>query len=136
MTKTKKGMSTGAMIGIGAGVAAAAAASYFFFGPDGKKNRNKLQGWMIKMKGEIVEKMETAKDLTEGAYHAIVDSVASSYQKKGVSPEMVTMLATSLKKQWKGFSKGTVKKSAAKKGSAKKAMKKMAPKKAAKKSAK
>lgn len=127
MAKTKKGMSTGAMIGIGAGVAAAAAASYFFFGPDGKKNRNKLQGWMIKMKGEIVEKMENAKDLTEGAYHAIVDSVASSYQKKGVSPEMVTMLATSLKKQWKGFSK-----SGAKKGSAKKS----APKKAAKKSSK
>lgn len=131
MAKTnghKKGMSTGAMIGIGAGVAAAAAASYFFFGPDGKKNRNKLKGWMIKMKGEIVEKMESAKDLTEDAYHAIVDSVASSYQKKGVSPEMVTMLATSLKKQWKGFS--------GKKGGAKKASKKSAAKKAAKKSAK
>jgi hypothetical protein len=126
----KKGLSTGAIIGISAGVAASAAAAYFFFGPEGQKNRKKLQGWMIKMKGEIVEKMESAKDLTEEAYHRIVDSVAASYEKKGVSPEMVQMLAASLKKQWKGFT-GSGKKSASKK-SAKKAPVKKAAKKAAK----
>jgi hypothetical protein len=87
---------------------------------------------MIKMKGEIVEKMENAKDLTEEAYHRIVDSVAASYEKKGVSPEMVQMLAASLKKQWKGFTGG--KKTASKKSSAKKAPAKKAAKKTAKKS--
>lgn len=118
---SKKGMSTGAIIGIGASVAAAAAATYFFFGPEGKKNRGKLKGWMIKMKGEIIEKMENAKDLTEAAYERIVDAAAKSYEKKGVSPEAVREFAGMLKRQWKGFTKQ--KKAAPKKAAAKKSAK-------------
>jgi gas vesicle protein len=117
----KKGLSTGAVLGIGAGVVAAAAATYFFFGPEGKKNRQKLKGWMIKMKGDIVEKMENAKDLTEAAYHKIVDAAAASYEKKGVSPEAVREFAAMLKRQWKGFSKP---RPAPRKRAAKKATKK------------
>jgi gas vesicle protein len=119
-TKQKK-LSTGAIIGISAGVVAAAAATYFFFGPQGKKNRGKLKGWMIRMKGDIVEKMEQAKDLTEEAYHKIVDAAAQSYAKEGISKDMVTEFAQNLKKQWKGFSK-------AKKASAKKAVQKVVKK--------
>jgi gas vesicle protein len=119
-TKTngkKKGLSTGAVIGIGAGVLATAAATYFFFGPEGKKNRNKLKGWMIRMKGEIVDKMEKAKDMSEEAYHKIVDAAAASYSKEGISTDAVKEFATTLKKQWKGFAqkkKATVKKTAKK----------------------
>ncbi len=117
--KTKKSMSTKAKVAIGVGTAIAlAAASYYFFGPDGKKNRNKLKGWMIRMKGEIVEKMESAKEMTETAYHQIVDAVAARY-KNAVSEGDLKGFAANLKKQWKGFSasrvpkKGVVKKKTA-----------------------
>ena len=39
----KKGMSTGAIIGIGASVAALGAASYYFFGPEGKKHQKNFK---------------------------------------------------------------------------------------------
>lgn len=124
-TQTKKGVSTGKVIAIGAGVAAAAALSYYFFGPEGKKNQKKLKGWMVKMKGEVLEKIENAQDMTENAYHTIVDSVASQYAKSDSVAE-IKAFAENLKKQWKGIAKtakGT-------KGTAKKTVKKMVAKKA------
>ncbi len=115
-------MSAGNVAAVGAGVVALAAASYYFFGPEGKKNRNNLKGWMIKMKGEIVEKMEDAKDLTEDVYGKIVDVVAAKYAKAGKVSEMeIRMFSDMLKAQWKGFSKGQKKSSPAKKSPAKKA---------------
>lgn len=106
----KKGISAGGVVAIGAGVAALAAASYYFFGPEGKKNQKKMKGWMIKMKGEIVDKMEDAQDMTESAYHAIVDAVASAYQKSSkVATADVADYVTILKKQWRGIS-GSLKK--------------------------
>lgn len=116
----KNGVSAGAVIAIGAGVAALAAGSYFFFGPEGKKNRGKLTGWMIKMKGEVVEKMESAKEMTEAAYNTIVDKVAATYGKKyAVAADEIKAFAEGLKKQWKGITKSSTKKPAAKKAAAK-----------------
>jgi hypothetical protein len=110
----KKGMSAGGVVAIGAGVAALAAASYYFFGPEGKKNQKKMKGWMIKMKGEIIDKMEDAQDMTESAYHAIVDTVSSAYQKSSkVAATDVADYVAVLKKQWKGIS-GSLKKPAKK----------------------
>ncbi len=135
-TQTKKGVSAGKIVAIGAGVAAAAALSYYFFGPEGKKNQKKLKGWMVKMKGEVLEKIESAQDMTENAYHTIVDTVASQYAKNDTVAE-VKAFADNLKKQWKGIAKtATAKKGVAKKAvkkAVKKVMKKMAPKKAVKK---
>jgi hypothetical protein len=48
-----KNSTLGKAVAVGAGVAALAAAGYFFFGPAGEKNRKKMKGWVIKMKGEI-----------------------------------------------------------------------------------
>lgn len=121
--KTQKdSMSAGNVAAVGAGVVALAAASYYFFGPEGKKNRNSLKGWMIKMKGEIVEKMEDAKDLTEDVYGKIVDAVAAKYAKAGKVSEMeIRMFSDMLKSQWKGITKAHAKSSGAKKSPAKKA---------------
>lgn len=119
---TKSKISTGTVVGIGAGIAALAAGSYYFFGPEGKKNRGKLKGWMIKMKGEIIEKMEDAGEMTEAAYHQIVDSVAEKYL--GTN-DGVKAFAESLKRQWKGISKTT--KSGKRKSTAKKTTAKKAP---------
>ena len=128
-TKKKGGMSTGGMVAIGASVAALAAASYYFFGPEGQKHRKTAKGWMLKMKAEIVEKMENAKEMTQSTYDTIVDTVAKKYQK---NPE-IGMMVDMLKKQWKGISNSSTgaKKKVVK--AVKKAVKKSAPKKVAKK---
>ncbi len=106
----KKTNNVGKAIAIGAGVAALTAAGYFFFGPNGKKHQKKLKGWMIKMKGEVVEKMEAAKEITEPVFHSIVDSVAKSYATGGKATKAeVEALAKELKKHWKSISGPTKK---------------------------
>jgi len=140
-TKKNEGSSTGTAVAVGAGVIALAAASYFFFGPEGKKNRDNLKGWMVKMKGEVIEKMEDAKDMTEAAYEKIVDSVAAKYAKAGkVSEAEIRMFAALLKQQWAGIVKSHHKAAAVKKAAKvvtkavkKEVSKKAAPKKTVKK---
>lgn len=126
----KEGVSAGKVMAIGAGVAALAAASYYFFGPEGKKNQKKMKGWMIKMKGEVVEKMENAKEVTEAAYHQIVDTVAAKYL-KGVTGDEARMYVDVLKKQWKGIAASFAPKKKAAKKAVKSVVKKAAPKKSA-----
>lgn len=113
----KKGISTGSVVAIGAGVAALAAASYYFFGPEGQKHRKTAKGWMLKMKAEVVEKMEKAKEMSQSMYDTIVDSVAKKYAKYPEAAMMVDML----KKQWKGISSSAAPKKTAKKKAVKKA---------------
>lgn len=102
-TKSKKSK-VGEVIAIGAGLAALAAAGYFFLGPKGKQNRKVARGWMIKMKGEVIEKMEGLKNITEEEYHKIVDAVAKAYASSGGEKE-VTSLAKELKSHWNSISK-------------------------------
>ena len=106
---TKKGLSAGAVAGIGAGVAALSAAAYVLFGPNGKKNQKALRGWTVKMKGEIIEKFEEAKELTEPVYHQIVDGVQAKYAKlKNVDQAELTATVAEIKKHWKSLKKEVV----------------------------
>ncbi len=120
--KKDSGISAGKVAALGAGVAALAAASYYFFGPEGKKNRDNLKSWMIKMKGEVIEKMESAKEVSEEVYNKIVDTVANKYAKAGkISEKEIIAFAQSLKSQWKGIERTcNRKKSTAKKTTTKK----------------
>jgi hypothetical protein len=123
-TSKKETISTGAMVAIGAGVAALAAGGYYFFGPEGKKHRGKLKGWMIRMKGEVIEKMEGAKELTQSVYEQIIDGVAANYLKDStINASDVRALVSRLKRDWKGISQTVkrAKRSAPKKRAAKKA---------------
>ncbi len=104
MKKENKKSNIGKGIAIGAGLAALAAAGYFFLGPNGKKNRKMTRGWMIKMKGEVVEKLESMKDISEEAYNKTVDAVAKAYTATG-GKEEVAKLAKELKSHWKSISK-------------------------------
>jgi hypothetical protein len=90
----------------GASLAGLAAGAYFFFGPKGKKNREHAKAWAIKMKGDVVEKLETVKEITQPVYLAIIDAVAKEYKvSKKASQEEIDTLATDLKKHWKSISK-------------------------------
>lgn len=103
----KKGMSAGAKIGIGATLAAAGVAAYLLFGKDGKKNRKIVRGWAVKMKGEIIEKFEKAENVTESAYHNIVDQVSARYAKmKDVDQAELKAMVADIRKHWKQMSKG------------------------------
>jgi hypothetical protein len=102
----KKGLDAKTIMGIGAGVAALSAAAYVLFGPEGKKNRKIIRGWSVKMKGEIIEKFENAKELTEPVYHNIVDGIQAKYAKlKNVDPEELQNVVAEIKKHWKALQK-------------------------------
>lgn len=108
MKKENKKINTGTVAAIGAGVAALAAASYYLFGPEGKIHRKHAKGWMIKMKGEIIEKIEDAKEITEPIYHNIIDSVIAGYLASGkIGKEELEDAKMRLKKQWKHIAKSS-----------------------------
>ena len=81
--KQKKGMSTAGKVGIGLGLTAAAVAAagaYFLTGAtDAVKNRKKVKGWMLKAKGEVLQKLEKAEAITETEYRTLVDAATGAY---------------------------------------------------------
>lgn len=104
--KIKKGGGAGKALAVGAGVAAVSAAAYLLFGPEGKKNRKKIKGWAVKMKGEMIEKLENAKEITEPVYHKVVDEVSAKYAKlKNVDESDVAETVNEVKKYWKSLIK-------------------------------
>ena len=91
---------------IGASLAGVAATAYFFFGPKGKKHREHAKSWAIKMKGDVIEKLEKAKEITEPIYLEIIDAVSKEYAKeKMATKEEIKAIANDLKKHWKQISK-------------------------------
>lgn len=104
MKKESQVKSIGKAVAVGAGIAALSAAAYVLFGPEGKKNRKAIRGWAIKMKGEVIEKLETAKEITEPVYNDIVNKVSEKYAKlKNVDAEELTKAVEDLRKQWKNM---------------------------------
>ncbi len=91
---------------LGVALAGLAATTYFFYGPKGKTHRRHLQAWAIKMKGDVIGRLEKAKEVTESAYHNIIDSVAKEYAKDSkIAKNEIHSLAKDLKKHWKTISK-------------------------------
>ena len=101
-TKTKS-----KIIKAGVGLAAlAAAGSYFLYGKKNAKNREVVAGWTLKMKGEVLDKMETIKELNEDNYYKAVDTVAARYKKlKKVSATELKHMVKELKGGWEHIKK-------------------------------
>ena len=108
MATKKKPESHGMGLPLAAGVIAGMAEAYFLYG-QGKQsaaNRKKIKSWMIKAKGEALEKIEKVKELDEESYHKIMDGIAEKYGKlKDVEPAEVEALVKDLKKHWKSMVK-------------------------------
>ncbi|MDB5254049.1 MAG: Transrane(S)protein [Parcubacteria group bacterium] len=120
----------GSMVAMGAGLAALAAGAYFFFGPDGKKHQKKMKGWMVRMKGEILEKLEDAQEVTQPIYNDIVDTVAKAQAVAGNIPKAeVLALAEDLKRQWKVITRSSAPKKSVKVSKKTPVKKSVAPKK-------
>jgi len=101
-SKKSKGGRAGAALAVSAGVAALSAAAYLLFGPRGKQNRRELRGWVVKMKGEMIERFEQVENLTEPVYQRIVKEVSEKYAKqKAVNKQELSAIVADMKKHWK-----------------------------------
>ncbi len=105
-TKSTENSTVAKLAILGASLAGLAATSYFFIGKNAKKHQKHAKAWAIKMKGDVVEKLEQAREVSESVYKEIVDSVASEYEKgMKASKDEISTLADDLKKHWKSISK-------------------------------
>lgn len=103
-TNTKSRSRGGGKVGafLAGATAATAAGAYFLYGPKGAKRRQKINSWTLKAKGDVLSKLENAKNVTEERYHDIVDQTISKYSKtKSVTKEEAEKLAKELKAHWK-----------------------------------
>jgi hypothetical protein len=98
MAKSNGGLK---VLGVAA-VAAAAAGAYFFYGPNGSKNRKTLKAWSVKARAEVMENVEKLKDVSEKTYNETIDKVLSKYKKlKTVAPKELAEVQKELKSSWK-----------------------------------
>jgi hypothetical protein len=120
---SKSSGSKKAVIGLSlAALAAAAAGTYFLYGTKkGAASRKKIKGWMLKAKGEILEKMESLKEINEQVYNKIVEEVKAGYLKaKKIDAKDMEEFVKEMKKHWKGIKTEIQKRTQPKKAKAKK----------------
>ena len=97
----KKRISTGAIVGIGAGIAALAGAAYAFLGPNKKKNRKIVSDLGKRVKKSVMEKAKEVKELTEPVYQEIVEQVKVEYENlKEMDPEELAGVILQIKESW------------------------------------
>ena len=115
MAQKKKGGNGGKAAAVTASAVVLGAAAYLLFGPEGKKHQKNLKSWMLKMKGEVMEQMEKAKDLSGATYEDIVKQVEAKYKTmKHVDAAMLAKEVAMLKKNWRAAMKETAGKKAPK----------------------
>ncbi len=83
-------------------VAATLGTHFLFNTKKGKQSLKHIKSWAFKMKAELLEKLEKAKDINEAVYGQVVDELTEKYKKvKGMTVEEVHDMATELKSQWR-----------------------------------
>lgn len=125
----KKGMSTAGKMGIGIGLTAAAVAAagaYFLAGSkNAAKNRKKVRGWMLKAKGEVLQKLEKAEAITEAEYKALVNAATGAYGTvKNATTGEVKDFKREMQKHWDTLQKSKVVKKVSRAADATKSAKK------------
>lgn len=86
------------------GLAAAAAVGgyYLYHNKDAQKKLKHVRGWMVKAKGEVLEKIENLKEVNQDAYHKVIDAVLAKYTKlKNIDTAEIAKVSTELKSHWK-----------------------------------
>lgn len=98
--------------GVGAGLAvvatiAAAAGAYFIYGTkEGAKTKKKIKGWALKAKGEVLEKIEKLKDVSEESYNNTVATVMQKYEKmRAEHGDEIDAVTKELKGYWSHLKK-------------------------------
>ncbi len=94
--------------GIIGGLAAATAAGIYFLNHNkgAQKKMKNIRGWVIKAKGEVLEKVERLKEVNEDLYNRAVDAVMSRYKKiSTVDGTELAAVTAELKSHWKNIAK-------------------------------
>lgn len=98
---------------VAAGLAALTAGAIFLYGKDGAKHRKQIKGWMLKAKGEVLEKLETLEDFSQDSYNRVVDEVGNRYkQLKNMDAAEVLAMVNELKGHYVTIQKQLAKKPA------------------------
>ncbi len=85
--------------------AVAAAGAYLFYGKNAKK-RQKIRGWIIKAKGEVLEKVEKLNDVNQETYHKVIEKVTNRYKHfKEINAQEFNELVSDLKASWGTYKK-------------------------------
>lgn len=104
--KNKNSKAPAALMGLGILAASFAGAYYLYGTKDGAKKKAKIKGWMLKAKGEVLEKLENLKDVNEGSYYDLVSGVMKKYEAvKSIDKVELEKLGADLKKHWKNIKK-------------------------------
>lgn len=91
---------------LGALVAAAAGAYYVASNKGAKKQVKKIKGWALKVKGDVLSKLEQMKDVDEDLYHKVVDAVMSKYKNiKSIDTTELASVSKELKSHWGNIKK-------------------------------
>lgn len=100
--KAKKGGNGMAVAAVATAAVASIAGAVFLYGTDaGKKKRKQIRSWGIKARGEVLERLEKAKEVNEGVYRDVVKAVMSKYEKvKNVDLNELNDLARELTTGW------------------------------------
>jgi gas vesicle protein len=106
MTNKNHNSNAGKLVAGLTAIAAATAGAYFLYGKNGTKNRKAVKGWMLKIKGDVVDKMENLKEVSETTYNTVIDQVADKYSKmKTVAKDDLDKVVTELRGHWKSIKK-------------------------------
>ena len=81
--------------------ALAAAGTYLLYRKWGSKNREKIVGWTIQLRKELLKQEEKLKDFNQTDYEQIIDDVAKRYVRvKEVSAFELWHITEELKSAW------------------------------------
>ncbi len=99
----------GAKLGLAGLAVAGLAGAYFLYGKDGAKNRKAIKTWTLRAKADVIEKLEKAKEVSQGTFDSVVDEISAKYgsKMKDISSDDIAVFAKDLKKHWKDI-KGTL----------------------------
>lgn len=85
-------------------VAATLGAHFLFNTKKGKQSLKHVRSWAFRMKGEMLDKLERAKEVNQEIYNRVVDELGEKYKKvKGMTVEEVSEIAQELKGQWRSI---------------------------------
>ena len=95
-----------------AGLTAAAVGAYYLYGhKEAAANRAKVKSWMLKAKGEVLEKLEEVEDVTEPVYMSAVAAVLKKYNElKNIDHEELADFMGEMKTHWSDIKKTVEKK--------------------------
>ena len=106
MKNTKKGMSVGKKVAIGAGVVAMGAGAYYLLGPNAKDNQKKAKALLAKIQKEMKSEIKNVKEVSAPLYDKAVDVISENYAKQyKLHGKDIKAFAKKLKSEWKSLSK-------------------------------